>query len=669
MCVLSRLYGYAGKVLRINLSSYDVKVEETRKELVRGYLGGRGLNARRLYDEVGPNVDPLSPENRLMISTGPLAGLAFPIGTRLNVTAKSPQTGLLGDSNVGGHFAAEMKFAGFDQIVIEGRSERPVYLYVHDGSVEFRSASGLRGLTISEAYREIRKELRDVRAQIALIGPSAENLVKFSGIFFNVYRPAARTGLGAVLASKNVKAIVVRGDGYVEVADSKRFEEFVSFIEELIYSHQQYWPRRVMGTSRILLAANMLGFLPVRHFQDSVADYPYGVSGERLALEYNVKNRSCFSCVLPCSRFYVVKYGTYEGCFGEGPEYEALAGMTVRIGIKDLNAALKLVSLINDLGMDVISVSEVISWCMELFERGLLNKDEVGLNLEWGDVNSVTQLVEMISRREGFGGLLADGVAKAAERLGRGDELAFHVKGLEMIQADPRGLKGYGLGFAVASRGADHLRSEPFIELADDPRLGAELFGEPEATLRLGVKGKGKLVAYYENWCAVVDSIEVCKNIAENMEILTFDRIAELLNIVTGIEVSKDDVIAVGERIVNLERAYLAREGIRRKDDRLPKRFLVERIKDGPSKGHIIELETMLDEYYEVRGWDLINGLPTTRKLVELGLSDVVEDLERRGIKLLDGKDLTSGLPTMEKFTDKLAKLRLSDVVARLSGG
>jgi len=632
--VLSRLYGYAGKVLRINLNNYEVRVEETPKELVRGYLGGRGFNVRRLYDEVGPEVNPLSPENKLMIATGPLAGLAFPIGARLNVTAKSPQTGLLGDSNVGGHFPAEMKFAGFDQIIIEGRSEKPVYLYIHDGTVEFRDASGLRGLRVSEAYCKIRKELRDVRAQIALVGPAAENLVKFSGIFFNVCRPAARTGLGLVLASKNVKALAVRGDGYLEVANPKKFEEIVSMLEESIYSHQQYWPRRVMGTSRILLAANMLGFLPTKHFQEGTADYSYRVSGERLALEYNVKNRGCFSCILPCSRFYVVKYGPYAGYFGEGPEYEALAGMTVRIGNKDLNAALRLISLINDLGMDVISVSEVISWSMELIEKGFLSKEEVGLNLEWGDVDSVSQLVEMIARREGFGDVLADGVAKAAEKLGRGYELAFHVKGLEMIQADPRGLKGYGLGFAVSSRGADHLRSEPFIELADDPDLGVKLFGEPEATLRLGVRGKGRLVAYYENWCAVVDSIEVCKNIAENMEILQPRQIAEVLNAVVGMEVSEAEVLAVGERIVNLERAYLVREGVRRKDDTLPKRFLAEPMSNGPSKGHTIELDRMLDEYYEVRGWDPTDGVPTAGKLLGLGLNDVVEDLRNRGIRL-----------------------------------
>ncbi len=632
---MNKLYGYAGKILRINLSTSEVKVEPLRKEIVKGYLGGRGFNVKKLYDEVPRAVDSLGSENKLMIATGPIVGIGFPLGARLNVTAKSPQTGILGDSNVGGHFAAEMKYAGFDQMVLEGRSEKPIYLYIHDGKVEFMEATGIWGMPISEAYDAIRRELRDWRVQIALIGPAAENFVRFSSIFFNVYRPAARTGLGAVMASKNVKAIAVRGDGYVEVAKPEEFELFVKEIEETVYSHVQYWPRRVMGTSRILLAANRLGILPVEHFTKSTADYAYYVSGERLALEYNVKSRGCFSCILPCSRFYVIKNGKFAGLYGEGPEYEALAGFTVRIGNKDLDSALKAINMVNDLGMDVISTSEVISWSMELYEKGLLSREEVGgLNLRWGNIEAVFELVEMIAYRKGFGDILADGVAKAAKKLGKGIKIAFHIKGLEMIQADPRGLKGYGLGFAVASRGADHLRSEPFIELSDNPEIGKVLFGEPEATLRLGVRGKGKLVAYHENWCAVVDAIEVCKNIAENMEVLPFDKIAKIVNIVTGIEMEANDIVRIGERIVNIERAYIVREGIRKKDDKLPSRFLKEPVKEGASAGQVVELEEMLKEYYKVRGWDVETGLPTARKLRELGLHDVVEDLRKSGVEL-----------------------------------
>jgi len=630
-----KLYGYAGKVLRINLSIQEIKKESISKEFIYGYLGGRGFNVRRLYYEVPKGVKPLSPKNKLMFATGPLVGIGLPLGARLNVTAKSPLTGILGDSNVGGHFAAEMKYAGFDQIIIEGRSKKPIYIYIHDEDVEIIDAEGIWGLPISKAYDAIRRELRDWRIQVAIIGPAAENLVLFSSIFFNVYRPAARTGLGAVMASKMIKAIAIRGDGYIEVAKPNEFERFVEEMEEAIYSHEQYWPRRIMGTSRILLAANRLGFLPAKHFTEAVVEYAYKVSGERLAIEYNVKNRACFSCILPCSRFYVIRAGKFAGIYGEGPEYEALAGMTVRIGNDDLDYALKAINLANDLGMDIISLSEVIAWAMELYDRGLLNKEETnGLDLRWGNMETVLELIEMIAYRKGFGDILADGVAKAAKKLGKGLELAFHVKGLEMIQADPRGLKGYGLGFAVASRGADHLRSEPFIELSDDPEIGRKLFGEPEATLRLGVRGKGKLVAYYENWCALIDSLEVCKNIAENMEILPPDKIAETLRIVIGIKMDINDVMKIGERIVNIERAYIVREGIRRTNDTLPKRFLKEPIQKGSSAGHIIELEQMLNEYYKARGWDPETGIPTIEKLKELNLDDIAKDLISHHIKL-----------------------------------
>jgi len=630
-----RLYGYAGKVLRVDLSRLEYRTYELSKEFTRAYLGGRGFNIARLYWEVPPEVEALSPQNKVMFATGPVAGTGFPLGARLNVSGKSPQTGILGDSNVGGHFAAEMKYAGFDQIIIEGKARRPTYLYIHDGVVEFRDASGLWGLTVSKAYEAVVREIGDWRVQVAVVGPAAENLVRFSGVFFNVRRPAARTGLGAVLAFKNVKAVAVRGSAPVEVAKPKEFEKFVEEIEYAVYSHEQYWPRRIMGTSRILLAAWRLGILPGKHYNDPAPSYAFRVSGEYLALRYNVKNRACFSCIVPCSRFYVVREGKYAGLMGEGPEYEALAGMTVRIGNSDLGAALKAIELANDLGMDVISLSEVISWSMELYERGELTREEVGgLDLSWGNMDAVLSLIEMIAYRKGFGDILADGVVKAAEKLGKGKSIAMHVKGLEIIQVDPRGLKGYGLGFAVASRGADHLRSEPFIELSDDPKLGEVMFGEPEATLRLGVKGKGKLVAYCENICALVDSLEVCKNLAENMNILDYVRIAKLVNVVTGIELSPEEVAKVGERIVNLERAYDVREGIRREHDTLPARFLKEPIRTGPSAGQVIELEEMLEEYYRVRNWDPSTGIPRASKLRELGLHEVVEDLKARGVPL-----------------------------------
>jgi aldehyde:ferredoxin oxidoreductase len=613
----------------------QVKIQPIEKRLIAGFLGGRGFNSRILYDEAPKDVDPLSPRNKLLFATGPLAGTAFPLGARFNVSAKSPLTGILGDSNAGGHFAAEMKFAGYDQIIIEGKSRKPSYIFVEDQEIQMKDADHLVGKNVYETTEIIKRDLGDRTVQVATVGPAAENRVLYAGIFVNLARPAARTGIGTVMASKNLKAVVLKGTGSIKIADPRKFWKIVEEVEKETYAHPQYWPRRIMGTTRILMLADKLGLLPTRHFTSATFEHAAEVSGERLAREYNVKNRACFSCIVPCSRVYLVREGEYAGLYGEGPEYEALSSFTARVGNSDLDLALKAVDLANRLGLDTITTAECIAWAMELYEKGELTKKETdSLELKWGNGEAILALIEKIAYREGFGDLLADGVKRAAERLGKGKEIALHVKGLEIIQADPRGLKGYGLGYAVASRGADHLRSEPFIELSDDPEKGMEMFGVPEATLRLAHKGKGKLVRYFENWCAIIDSLEVCKNLAENMELLPFNRAAEIAEATTGFHFTEKTMFEIGERIINLERAYLAREGIRRRDDYLPGRFLKEPLPNGNSKGAIFEIEPMLNEYYTEREWDLKTGVPKAEKLRKIGLGYVIEDLKRNGVKI-----------------------------------
>ena len=632
---MTKYYGYAGRILRINLTKNQTKVQHTEKRLITKFLGGRGFNSKRLYDEVIKDVDPLSPQNKLIFATGPLVGTVFPLGARFNVTAKSPLTGILGDSNAGGHFAAEMKFAGYDQIIIEGKSRKPVYIFIEDQEIQIMDAEHLVGKDTYETTETTKKDLGDRTVQVATVGPAAENHVLYAGIFANLARPAARTGMGTVMASKNLKAVALKGTGSIKIADPRRFWKIVEEIEEETYAHPQYWSRRIMGTTRILMLADKLGFLPTRHFTSATFQHASKVSGERLAREYNVKNRACFSCIVPYSRVYVIREGEYAGLYGEGPEYEALSSFTARVGNSDLDLALKAVDLANRLGLDAITTAECIAWAMELYEKGELTKKEAdGLELAWGNGEAILALIEKIALREGFGDLLANGVRRAAEKLGRGEEIAFHVKGLEIIQADPRGLKGYGLGYAVASRGADHLRSEPFVELSDDPKKGIEMFGVPEATLRLAHKGKGKLVRYFENWCAIIDCLEVCKNLAGNMELLPFDRAAEIARAVTGIHFTEEAMFEIGERIVNLERAYLVREGIRRRDDYLPIRFLKEPLPNGNSKGAIFEIEPMLDEYYAEREWNLRTGIPKAEKMRKIGLGYVVEDLKKNGTEI-----------------------------------
>jgi aldehyde:ferredoxin oxidoreductase len=621
-------YGYAGRVLRIDLTDGSTRTQEMDRSAALMYLGGRGLNSKGLYEEVRAGADPLGPENKVFIATGPLVGTMFPTASRFNISAKSPQTGILGDSNAGGHFASEMKFAGYDQIIIEGRSREPVYIHISDGEVELRDAEFLTGRDVYERDRMIKSDLGDRGVQTLIAGPAAENGVRFAGVFANLMRAASRTGMGTVLASKGVRALAVKGTGSIEVADPGHFEELVLEIEAEIRCHEQYWPRRRMGTTRILMMADSAGFLPTRHYTAGTFERAEEVSGERLAEEFNVKGRGCFACTIPCSRFYVVREGPFAGLYGEGPEYEALGSFTSRVGNGDLGLALKANDVCNRLGLDILTTGECISWAMELHERGMLSGEEAdGLDLSWGNGDAILALIEKIAHREGFGDLLADGSRAAAEKLGRGLDLTMQVKGLDIIMADPRGLKGFGLGYAVASRGGDHLRSEPFLELSDDPELGLRMFGVREATMRLADRGKGRLVSYFEDWNAVIDALEPCKNIMQNMEILTFERASEVIEAATGLKMTPAEVRAAGERIVNIERAFNAREGITRRDDRLPRRFLEEPLEHGASRGTVFDQEPMLDEYYAERGWDPETGNPTPETLKRLGLESLIQDL------------------------------------------
>jgi len=620
-----KMFGYMGKVLRINLSKKSFKIENLPKEYINSYIGGRGFNMKRLYDEVPPNTDPLSKENKLIIGVGPLTGTLFPGSGRVNFSAKSPQTNSLGDSNAGGFFATEVKFAGYDQIIIEGKSADKIYLFIKDDKVYFKSAEKVLGKDIFETQKIILKELKDDRVQVASIGPAAENGVKFAGIFCNLVRAAARTGMGAVLASKNVKAIALRGTLDLKAKNPTKFMKIIKDIDRDIYKHPEYEGRKMLGTTKLVHALNEAGCLATRHFQTGRFEYAEEVSGEYLAENYKKKSKGCFACTIPCSRFYEIDKGKRKGLKSEGPEFEGLAGFSSRIGVGSIEESLKAVDLCNRYGIDVITTSECVSFAMELYQRKIIDKkDTGGLDLSWGNSEAALELINQISNRSGFGDILADGVLKAAERIGKGSgEYAMHVKGLEIFQADPRGLKGYALGLAVASRGGDHLRSEPSFEFTEDPEEGIRRFGFAESAFRLEYKGKGRVVKFFEERSAMADCLNVCKNTISNMEILPFNQAADLLEALTGKLFKEEDLQKAAERIINLERLYIHGCGIDRKDDYLPKRFLEEPLSEdsGPSSGSIVELDYMLDEYYESRGWDIKTGIPDKEKLKELGLS------------------------------------------------
>ncbi len=628
---------YQPKLLRIDVTSRKHSCEDIPIKLQKKFIGSRGLNMYRLFDELGPETDPLGPENKVIFGTGPLDGTLFP-GTRFNVSAKSPQTGLVGDANAGGFFGSEMRFAGWDQIIIEGRSDEPVYIFIEDDEVQIRPADHLWGADVWETHRIIRDELGDPDVQLACVGPAAENGVAFAGIFTNLVRVAARTGVGTVLASKNVKAVAVRGHQPVEVADPEEFRRVMDEIDDSIFEHPDYESRRQLGTTRLVSALNAMGILVTKHFLTGYFPAADEVSGERLAREYNVKNKACFACTAPCSRWFVIQEGPYAGLYGEGPEFEPLGAFTARVYNDDLDVALKAIDMCNRYGMDALTAAECIAMLMELNELDLFTSEQAdGLDLSWGNSDTILKLVEKVAHREGVGDLLADGAQKAAERIGEEAEpYAMHVKGLEIIQGEPRGLKGYGLGYCVASRGGDHLRAEPFFELSEDAEEAVKRYGTPKAAFPGEYEGKGKLVKDFEERCAVVDSLNVCKNTAICMEAVPFEKAAEILNATVGWNLSGEEVREAGERIINIERAFCVREGITREDDRLPERFLNEPLPEecGPSADLVFELEPMLQEYYRERGWDLTNGWPTRQLLERLDLQQVRDELLEGGWEL-----------------------------------
>jgi aldehyde:ferredoxin oxidoreductase len=615
---------YAGAALHVDLSRGTTSRLPLDRELARAFLGGRGLNVKWLFDRLRPGTDGLSPDNILLFGAGPLVGTSFPGGARFNISAMSPLTGILGDSNAGGFFGAEMKFAGYDHIVVEGRSPRPVYLFIGDDRVEVRDAGHLWGTGVPQATQSIREDAGDADVQVATIGQGAENGVRFAGVFVNLTRAAARTGMGAVMASKNLKAVAVRGTRSVGVADIDRFSSLIGQLDARIRSHPEYEVRSRLGTTKLVRSLASIGALPTRHFEGAQFEAADAVSGEAIERLYKQKAKACFACTIPCSRFLAVEDPRFPLLQMEGPEYEPLAGFTARIGNTDLALALHCIDWTNRYGLDAISLTEVIAWAMECTARRLLTREEAGgLDLRWGNGEAALALVHQVAHREGLGDLLADGVRRAAERLGRGsDAFALHSKGLEIFQADLRTMKAYALGNAVSSRGADHLRAEPWFEFSSDAAEGIRRFGAAEAAFRLEYRGKGALVKHFEEMAAIADATGVCKNTYNNMEVLDWNATADLLNAATGWDFTAADVQRIGERIVNLERMFNAREGIGRRDDALPARFVDEPLPDGnPSAGALVELEPMLDDYYRARGWNVETGLPTREKLEELGLT------------------------------------------------
>ena len=594
-------YGYGGKVLRIDLTDRRYSVEDLDPSWIKPVIGGRAANTKRLYEELDPDCDPLGPDNILIFAIGPLTGTLLTASAYYTVTAKSPLTGILGDSAAGGQFAAEMKLTGFDQVIITGKADALLYLLITESGVEFVDCPEYKGLVITETTKAIRREQKDYSVQVAAIGPAGENQVLFSSIVSSGNRVNGRAGMGAVMGSKNLKAVAVRGALSVDVADPLAFLSEVEKMDKNILSHKEYEKRYHMGTTMLMKDLNNIGILPTRHFQEGVCTYVDEISGQKLARTYKVKNKSCFNCNVHCSRYYVV-----DDHEAEGPEFETLCSFTSRIGNHDLPLALEMNQYLNQVGMDSISTSEVIGWIMECQEKGLVHPEDLeGLSLTWGERDKIREVVDMIVFRRGVGDRLANGATKLSKDFSEeARKLVMQVKGLDVICGDPRGIKAYGLTYAVASRGADHLRAEPYFELTNRKEEAKKRFGTEKAADRLSEEGKAALVSYSEKIALLTDSLTMCKNVGLCMDVLNFENASALLRYGTGIDYSPDYLKKILADQISMDHNLNKKFGVKRKDDTLPERFQKEPLTEGPTKGSTVDIQRMVKEYYKIHKWE-----------------------------------------------------------------
>ncbi|MHA2227282.1 MAG: aldehyde ferredoxin oxidoreductase C-terminal domain-containing protein [Candidatus Hodarchaeales archaeon] len=658
------MFGYMGKILRVNLSTGQITEEFPGEDTLRMYLGGAGLATKYLIDEVPKRIDPLSPENKLIFMTGPMTGTSSPSTGRYSVVTKSPLTGFWGQANSGGFFGRDFKRSGYDGVIFEGVSEKPVYLITDGGKAELRDASHLWGKNTSETTRILREELGE-KFNVACIGIAGENLVKYAAIMNDANEPnwgraAGRCGVGTVMGSKNLKAIASRGKAKVLVADKEKYKEAAKNRFDWVNQSLLKMTLEVFGTAAMLDLVNEKGGFPTRNFQTGVFKKADLVNGEAINDNILVERKPCFACPIHCGRISEIKTGKYTSK-GEGPEFESLCSLGSVCDIDDLEAITYAHFLCNEYGIDTISTGVTISFALECYEKELLTKNETdGLELKFGDPDVMIELIHRIAKREGnIGNLLAEGSKAVSQKLGKGTErFAINVKGLELPAYDPRAAKIAGLGFATANRGGDHMTSfiegpafldMPFLLVDEGPGDGLET--NPKDS---------RIVKEYEDAFGIFDSVGGCKFMGM---VLTGEDWAELIAILFGWEDFKEsDFRKTGERIYNLQRIYNIREGLTRADDTLPRRLLEEPLPEGPAKGHTVDLEPLLDAYYEYRGWDN-NGIPTVEKIEELGLDWLIPEIDiARGISYIEKP--VERIISVESSTDSETKIASTTVLA-----
>lgn len=606
--------GYVGNILRVDLKSGKTSEMPIQREFADTWMGGRGFAAKILYDELAPKIDPLGLENKLIFITGPLCGTGVPLTGKYAVATKSPLTNTISVGYAGGHFGPTLKFAGYDGVIFEGKSNSPVYAFLNDGELELREAEHLWGKDTHETEKLVREEIGEKNVRVATIGPAGENLVRFACIISDKHAVIGRCGPGAVMGSKNLKAFAVRGTGRVSTyVDENTWRQTLKWIGKIVDENEVVKAFNQSGTTGSVAVVNEMGLMPTRNFQTGVFEKADMIDADYINKHYPSKGFvHCWGCRVLCSKWIEVKQGAYRGIRTDRPEHQNIFALGANCGVSSFEAIAYANFLCDKYGMDTISTGVAVSFAMECFERGILSKlDTDGLELRFGSKEALMGLIGKIACREGIGDILAEGVMRAAERIGKGAEkYAMHVKGLEIPGYDPRGAKGIGLNYATASRGADH---------NDGWTIAVELFGIPVKVDRFSEdENKVKWVVDFQNSTAApIDSAifcNFCLDFGFSPEV-----IERLLHEAVGMRYTYAEMVKVGERIINLERLFNLREGYTRKDDTLPSRFL-EPMPEGPSKGHTCNVDNMLDIYYKIRGWDE-EGVPTKEKLESLGLT------------------------------------------------
>lgn len=610
---------YMGKLLLVDLTRRESSALEIHPDLKQTFVGGKGLGARLLYDLLPPGCDPLGPENIIMFMSGPLTGTLAP-AMRGCVITKSPLTGTFLDSYYGGHLSPEIKYAGYDGIVIRGKAEPPVYLWIDDGEVEFKDASHLWGLDTFATNHQIKNDLDDSTIKVACIGPAGENLVRFALISCEYNRQAGRGGSGAVMGSKNLKAIAIRGTHSVEVRDMDAFREAVKkayseMNEETTGSFTLY------GTPGSIPFANEEGLLPFRNFHDGTFDKADAIGPEAQIKHLWQRDVACAGCPIRCSKMGKIRTGKFGGTVSDTMEYELLGLLGSNLDIGNIKALIHLANRCDALGLDGMSTGVVLGFAMEAFEKGLIDSSEAdGHDLRFGSVEAADYLVETIATRKGsLGRLLGEGVKRAAEQLGGAAEaFAMHIKGLESPAFDPRSVPGMGLALATADRGGCHQRGFPLLHEIDGKWQDVPIE-------RYSLERKAEIVVHVQNYLTALDTLVKCDFAQYGIQEDTY---RQMLAGATGMELSMEDLLSLGEKVWNMVKLFNIREGFERKDDTLPKRFMTEPLPSGPGKGHKIpkeDLDKLLDDYYRLRGWDS-SGKPKPETLDRLGLNELKID-------------------------------------------